>query len=148
MPLTVAETMYRLECLKHTRAIWQQTVEHLSKFVDKEVRPAEHGIKAEDCVVNPVPQEAVKEFIDIIEETEIEPLNQEIAALENLSVEETNEDPGDDGEKAKAGKEEKRKTSSSPAAAGGKKSSSGKAIPPKRLRSIPKHPRRKAQGTG
>jgi len=144
MTLTVAEAMRELEQLKHGRAIWQETVEHLSKFVDKEVRQAEHGIVAEGCSINPVPQDAVREFINIIEEDEIEPLNTQIAALESLSVEETKDDPtDDDGEKeAPSGKEEKEASSGE-----GKKGDSQKAVPAKRLRTVPRGPGRKAQGS-
>jgi hypothetical protein len=143
MPLTVAETVLELERLKHQRAVWMEIVEHLSKHIDREGRQANHGIKAEDCIKNVVPQSMVQEFINLVNEGEIDPLNQEIGALENLNVEEE-----EDGPKGDPGKKEGAKKKKGP----GKKSNTqrgGEAKRnPSRLRKVPRPPRRKNQGVG
>jgi hypothetical protein len=143
MPLTVAETVQELERLKHLRAVWMETVEFLSRCVDKESRKADHGIIAEGCVSSTVPQNIVQEFLDQINEEEIDPLNIEIGALENLFVEEANDgtEPEDQNKKAKPKTEKgtlkKRKSKGSSKTPG----SSG------RVRTISRPTGHKAQGT-
>lgn len=143
MALTVAETVRELERLKHQRAVWMEIVDQLSKFVDKESRQADHGIAAEGCIQTTVPQETIVEFIDLINDGEIEPLNQEIAALENLQVEEEeNDEEGDPGaEKAKPAKKSQSKKGR--LQAGGKKKGG-----PARVRKLGRPPGRKNQGVG
>ena len=143
MALTVAETVRELERLKHQRAVWMETVEHLSRFIDRESRQADHGIAAEGCITSAVPQEVVSEFIDRINDDEIDPLNQEINALENLHVEEDENDPeGDPSQKkspkAKAGQIKKGDVQGS----GPKKRTTG------RIRKVARTPGRKSQGVG
>ena len=89
MALTLAEAVKELERYKHERAVWMETVEHLSRFVGNELKNADAGIVAEGCVVNPVPEPVVKEFIQYINANEIDPLNKQIEALEGLAVQET-----------------------------------------------------------
>lgn len=106
MALTVAETVRELERLKHQRAVWMDMIERLARCVDKESKKADHGIAAEGCVTNPVPQKVVREFIDRINDEEIEPLNQQILSLENLSVKEEGEE--EDGSKQGDQKQKKK----------------------------------------
>jgi hypothetical protein len=143
MPLTVAETVIELERLKHQRAVWMEIVEHLSKTVDKESKNADHGIQAEDCIASVVPQEVVKEFIELINDEEIEPLNQEIGSLENLNVEEEKDGPKGDPDKKKGTKKKKGPNKKS-----GTQGGSQKKGVPARLRKVPRTPGRKAQGIG
>jgi len=143
MPLTVAETVQELERLKHQRAVWMETVEHLSKFIDRESRHADHGIAAEGCITSAVPQEVVSEFIERINDDEIDPLNHEIGALENLHVEEDEDGPKGDPDqkkspKAKKGQVKKRNTQ------GGSK----KKRTPGRIRKVARPPGRKSQSAG
>lgn len=142
MPLTVAETVRELEKLKHQRAVWMETVEHLSRFVDKESRQADHGIAAEGCIHSPVPQDVVREFIDRINDEEIEPLNQEIESLENLTVEE------DDGEKGDPGEEESGQAEKGQGKKGILQGSSKKKGPSTGVRRLARTPKRKGQGAG
>ena len=141
MPLTVAETVKELERLKHQRAVWMETVEHLSKFIDKESKHADHGIAAEGCVHSSVPQEVVREFIGRIEDEEIEPLNQEIGALENLYVEE--EENGEEGDpvQEEGGKEKTSKSKKGVLQGRGKKKG-----PTTGVRRLARPPNRKSQG--
>lgn len=143
MPLTVAETVNELERLKHQRAVWMEIVEHLSKHVDKESKNADHGIAAEDCIASVVPQGVVKEFVDLINDEEIDPLNQEIDALENLYVEEEENGPEGDPGKKKGAKKKK-----GPLKKGGTQGSGKKKGSPARLRKVPRPPGRKNQGVG
>ncbi len=90
MAQTVAQVASKLERLRHDRAIWMELVEFLSKCVDDDVREASQHIRAEQCVQSRVPQEVIVVHIERINDDEIDPLNDAIAALENMSVEETN----------------------------------------------------------
>lgn len=134
MTRTVAEAARELEKLKHERAVWMEIVEHLSKFVDQEVRAAEQRIVAEDCVENKVPQSVVLEFIEYINNQEVDPLNEQIEGIESLSVQETkNNEPKSKGAiKSKASAQTDQ---------GPKPGSGGK-----KLRTISSPPGRKAQG--
>jgi hypothetical protein len=143
MPLTVAETVSELERLKHQRAVWMEIVEFLSRFVDKESRKADHGIDAEGCISSPVPQEAVREFIDRINEEEIEPLNQEIGALENLYVEEDENGPEGDPSQKKSQKEKKGQSKKGVIKTGSKETGSTA-----RVRTLTRASGRKDQGVG
>lgn len=142
MPLTVAETVRELERLKHQRSVWMETVEHLSKFIDKESRHADHGISAEGCIHTPVPQDVVLEFIERINDEEIEPLNQEIGVLENLYVEEDDGEKGDPGKKKNV-KEEKGKGKKGVIQKGSKKKGSTAGV-----RRIARPAKRKNQSIG
>jgi len=141
MPLTVAETVRELERLKHQRAVWMETVEHLSRFVDKESRHADHGIAAEGCIHSHVPQDVVREFIGRINDEEIDPLNQEIESLENLYVEE-DDDEGDPGQEK--GHEEKKGQGKKGVLSKGSK----KKGPTAGVRRLARTPKRKGQGAG
>jgi len=137
MALTLAAAVQELERLKHSRAIWLETVEHLAKFVDQEVRTAEQAIAAEGCVESRVPQPVIKEFIAYINQEEIEPLNEKIEEIESLTVTETKtNDPKI--------KESSNRTQAQPEANEGPKIGAGG----KKLRTISGHPGRKAQGVG
>lgn len=142
MALTVAETVKELERLKHQRAVWMETVEHLSKCVDKESKDADHGIPAEDCISGTVPQNVIREFIDLINDEEIDPLNREIEALENLHVEE--EDNGEEGDpdKKESSKKEKGKGKKGVLQGRGKKKGSTTGV-----RRLARPPKRKGQGS-
>ena len=136
MALTVAEATRELERLKHSRAVWMEIVEHLSKFVDQEVRQAEHGIVAEGCVENRVPQPVIKEFVAYINDQEIDPLNKKIGEIEGLTVTETKDnEPETQGPIRPPGTPH---TDQSP-----KASPSGK-----KLGAVPSPPGRKAQSSG
>jgi len=140
MALTVAETVVELERLKHQRAVWMETVEHLSKCVDRESKVADHGIPAEDCVSSVVPQDVVREFIDLINDEEIDPLNQEIEALENLHVEEDDGEEGDPGKKESSKKEKGKRKKGVLQGRGKKKGPTGG------VRRLARPPKRKGQG--
>ena len=101
MAMTLAEVLGELESLKHRRAVCMELVEHLSKFVDKEVRHADHAILAEGCVTGTVPQSVLMQFIDDIEERDIAPLNDRIEKLEKLHVYEDRETEDDQGPEPK-----------------------------------------------
>jgi len=134
---TLAEVLRELENLRHHRAVWMELVEHLSKFVDQEVRHADQAIPAEGCVVSKVPQPIVKEFLDYINHNEITPLNIRIDEIENLGVTETKDDNPENQEKdTPAGK------------AKGKGNKAAKTPPaPKGIRVIAKPLGHKIQGT-
>ena len=87
-----AEAMKELESLKHARAVWMEIVEHLSKCLDREVKIAENNIFAEGCVADRVPQAVIKDFIRDINEGNIDPLNEKIDSIENLTVMENSDD--------------------------------------------------------
>lgn len=142
MALTVAETVKELERLKHQRAVWMETVEHLSKFIDKESRQADHGIAAEGCIHASVPQDVVREFIDLINDEEIEPLNQEIGALENLHVEEEENGEEGDPDEEESRKKEKGKSKKGVLQGRGKKKG-----PTAGVRRLARPPKRKSQST-
>ena len=136
MVLTVAEAARELERLKHLRAVWMEMVEHLSKFVDQEVRRSEHCVVAEGCIENKVPQSVVKEFIAYINDQEIDPLNKKIEEIESLTVTETkNNEPK---KKGPIRPQDATQTNKGPKASPGGKE----------LGSLPGHPGRKAQGAG
>ena len=137
MSLTLAEVVQELEGLKHARAIWLETVEHLSKFVDQEVRTAEQAIVAEGCVENRVPQQVVREFIGYINQQEIEPLNEKIEEIENRTVMETKQNDPKSQEGIDRTQAQPQANEGSKVGAGGKK-----------LRTIPGHTGRKVQGVG
>jgi hypothetical protein len=134
MATTLADAVRELERLRHARAVWMETVEHLSRFVGNELKNADASIVAEGCIVSSVPEPVVKEFIHYINTDEIEPLNQEIEALESLTVQETKhedpETPSNDGKPPQAQKEQ------GPAPIG----------PGKKLRAVSGAPGPKAQG--
>jgi hypothetical protein len=92
MALTLAEAVEKLELLKQQRAVWLELVDHLSKFIDQEVSKADHVIPADGCVSQNVPQEVIEGFIHEINGNEIDPLDEEINALENRAVTETKKD--------------------------------------------------------
>lgn len=135
MTRTVAEAAKELELLKHERAVWMEIVEHLSRFVDQEVRAAEVRIVAEGCVENKVPQSVITEFIQYINDQEVDPLNEQIEGIEGLVVTETkrNEPKAKGAIKPKASNQTDQ---------GAKPGPSGK-----KLRTISSHPGRKAQGS-
>ena len=137
---TLAEAVRELERLKHQRAVWMQTVEHLSIFIDQEVQPAQKGISAEGCIHSTVPQPVIQEFIDRINEEEIEPLNQQIEAIESMNVEE--EETEDEGPEGKANEKPKRETTKE------KNSRPAARKTGRKIRSLSKPPGRKAQGAG
>jgi hypothetical protein len=139
MSITVAQAAKELERFKHERAVWMETVEHLSKFIDQEVRLAEQGIAATGCVENKVPQSIIKEFILYINEQEIEPLNVKIEEIENLTIVETKN--GNQETKEAAGPI--RAQVNPPAHEGSKVSTGGK-----KLRTLSGHPGRKIQSPG
>jgi hypothetical protein len=120
-----------------------EMVEHLSKFVDQEVQKAEHGITAEGCIVTPVPQCVVQDFIDSINEQEIEPLNDQIEELEGLNVLEETDDGSDPGGEARPEEAQKADGGSKNPKAGGPIGQSRK-----RIRAVPKPNGPKAQSSG
>ena len=91
-PTTIIEAMKELENLRHYRAVWMETVEHLARFMDKDTKKADQGISAEGCVENKVPQSVLQEFIDYINNESIKPLNVKIGAIEKLKVMETKDE--------------------------------------------------------
>ena len=109
MALTFSEALQKLEESKHQRAVWNEMVDFLSRFVDSEVTAAEQGIGAEDCVEKVVPQAQITAIINYIDEEHIAPLDEEIAALEQLQVVETEDD--DSEEKAQPKPTAKKKVS-------------------------------------
>ena len=114
-PQTLAEAVEALEQLKYQRAVWSEIVEHLARFIDAEVQEADHGIVADGCVSQHVPQEVVSEFVDMINDGKIDPLNEAIDELEGLHVvsEETEEDgPESSKKKRKESREGETKSSS------------------------------------
>lgn len=133
---TLAEMMQELEQLRHSRAVWMETVEHLAQFIDKDTVKADRGIHAEGCSVNPVPQTVVREFIGYINQQEIAPLNKKIEAIESLSIVETKNDKDPKGKAGTTRGHAEKKTDGGPKIGG-----SGKEI-----RAVPKLPGIKAQG--
>jgi len=132
---TLANAVKELERLKHSRAVWLETVEHLSRFLDREVRTAEQGIVADGCVVNRVPQPVIREFIDYINQENIDPLNERIEAIEQLTVMETKDN---DSKEQHEGGEVRPKANEGPKIGSSRK----------KLRTLPNDPGRKAQGGG
>jgi len=92
MALSFIEALQKLEESRQHRAVWHQVVDTLIKFVDTEVREAQHGIPAEGCVAKLVSQEIITEIVRGIEAEKIAPLEEEIESLENLEVVETKKD--------------------------------------------------------
>ena len=134
---TLSELMRDLERLRHSRAVWMETLEHLAQFLDKDTIKADRGIRAEGCSVNPVPQAVVREFVSYINQQEIAPLNQQIDTIENLNIMETSNDQNDP-----QGKDSPRSKNTAPEAKPGPKIGSiGKTI-----RAIPKSTGGKASG--
>ena len=126
MARTVAEIVKELEQLKHRRAVWMEMVEHLSKSIDQEVQPAQQAIVAEGCVISPVPQSVIREFIDDINESEIDPLNETIDDLEVMGVKETNNDEPESPKPARSKAKKETKVRPKAVQAG------------KRIRAVPK----------
>ena len=141
---TVAQTMRELEELKHERAVWMELVEHLSRFVDHEVKQADSKIVAEGCISPHVPQELVQRFIDSINENEIEPLNESISALENLGVEQ--EDEQEEADEEKPARRKKAGKANAGKEAG--KSGKGNRRAKKQIRAVPKPSKTRSQNAG
>lgn len=123
MSRTVAQAFAELEKNKYTRAVWIELVGVLSGAIDEEVRSASKGITAEDCGGQLVPQKIIRDIIDEVNAQKIDPLDQRISEIENLSVEETKKD----GE------------------ATNKKTVKGQKSKPKRVRAVRPTARKKAQ---
>lgn len=140
---TVAEAFMELERLKHERAVWMEVAEFLSRFVDHEVSKADHKIKAEGCIRPEVSQKLISEFVDSINEQEIDPLNDRIQTLESLGVEEQEDDREEEGE-ANSRKESKK---AAPRKAGGKARAKPERAK-KRIRAVPRPTKPKASGSG
>lgn len=95
MPLSVAETLQRIEESRQQRIVWQYVVDYLSRCVDMPEREAQQGIPAAGCINKTVPQNVIIEAIQGIEAEKISPLDEEISALENLKVVETKNEPAE-----------------------------------------------------
>jgi hypothetical protein len=121
-PRTLAEAVEALEQLKYQRAVWSEIVDHLARFVGDEVQIADHGIVAEGCVHPTVPQGVVGEFVEMINDGRIDPLNEAIDELEGLQVV-TTEETEEDGPKSS---KKKRKASSKGQAKSGPKTTATK----------------------
>lgn len=125
MALTFSEALQQLEENRHQRAVWNEVVDFLSRFVDSEVREVEQGIGAEDCVEKVVPQVQITAIIAYVDAEHISPLDEGIAALEQLQVVETEDDNSEAKEKTKPTKKKVSGKRPSKAKAGKNKKASG-----------------------
>lgn len=102
-----SEVFDLVESGRQERAVWEQVVDSLMKYVDTDTVAAADAVKAEGCVKKEVPQEIVSAVIEYIESNHIGPLTKELEDLENLQVVETSNDEAKQGkpaQKARAGK--------------------------------------------
>jgi hypothetical protein len=97
MPLSLSETLERIESLKQQLAVWNKVTNQLARYLGTEAREAVDGIPAPGCVRpehrangrEVVPQVVIEFIISGIEAEKISPLEVEIKSLENLQVVET-----------------------------------------------------------
>ena len=92
MAQTYSEVFDLVESGRQERAVWEQVVDSLMKYVDTDTVAAADAIKAEGCVKKEVPQEIVSAVIEYIESNHIVPLTKELEDLERLQVVETSND--------------------------------------------------------
>lgn len=95
---TVAEALKKLAEHEAERAVWQETVGFLRRFVDSEVRKPEEAITTETG--SPVPQEVIQRVIDMVQGAQIEPLTREIKRIQGqpVSDDEEEKEHGEEGE--------------------------------------------------
>jgi len=89
MSIPLKEVLKRLDEQKFTLAVWQEIINHLSKTVSVGETQATEAIGTENCSAPIVPEVIVQQVIDHIIDKEVNPLVQQIEAVENLTVEET-----------------------------------------------------------
>lgn len=81
---TVAEALKQLTALEARRAVWQELVNYLRRFVQDEVSRPDSSIATDQGV--PVGQDVVRELIEEMVEQQIDPLSQEIAAIQGRPI--------------------------------------------------------------
>lgn len=85
---TLKEQMEELTALKHRLAVWETVHEFLEdNFVSKdEGRPAQKAIRAEDCLIEMVPEETIEDVLQTIGDGPITELRARIAEVEGREV--------------------------------------------------------------
>ena len=128
MSIQLKEVLKRLDQQRFTLSVWQEVINHLSKTVSVGETQASEAIVAENCSATTVPEDVVQQVIDSIMEKEVNPLIQQIEAVENLTVE---EETTNDEQAAEVSEEESGTGSE-------KQSGKGKQAPqkPQRVRQV------------
>jgi len=79
------DVMLRRSDLLHSLAIWQEIVDHLSKFLDTDAAPASVGIRTEGGGMV-VPQDRVEAVLDEIKHGRMTEINRELESIHKSEV--------------------------------------------------------------
>lgn len=80
------DVMTRRSELLHQLAIWQEVVEHLTKFLDTDATPATIGIRAETEGGMVVPQDRIETVVNEIRNGYMAEVNEELTAINKSEV--------------------------------------------------------------
>jgi hypothetical protein len=99
--ITFQDVLVRRALLLHHKAVWNEAVEHLRRFLDTDAAPAKQGIMTEGGGMV-VPQSYIQDVIGEVEQGPITKIREELLRIDSSEVAGNVRKQDEDGPKGKA----------------------------------------------